>query len=63
MTLLENLCKVNNQQGGTIHQFLGKNWNQLNVWNFQAEYTQIGSFLSKIDLDELAKKHKIEIYW
>jgi len=66
MTLLDNLCKVNNQQGGTIHQFLANNdWR--NMDRFQKsydEFIELGiKFPSKRSLEKLANQYHITIDW
>ena len=66
MTLLDNLCKVNNQQGGTIHQFLSNNdWRDVD--RFQRAYnelTEIGiTFPSKRAFEKLADQYHVIINW
>lgn len=65
MTLLENLCKANGQQGGTIHQFL--NTQDVNYQDFVAaynDYTRIGiEFPSTKSFNKLSKQYHININW
>jgi len=67
MNLLDNLCKVNKQQGGTIHQFLAHNPSYKDVDDFQKSYDNyigIGIvFESKASFDKLAKQYHITINW
>ena len=67
MTLLENLCSVNKQQGGTIHQFLSHNHNFRDVEAFKKvyeEFVEIGiTFPSRKSFDKLAEQYHITINW
>jgi uncharacterized protein YaaR (DUF327 family) len=67
MTLLENLCSVNNQQGGTIHQFLSHNNNIRDVEAFKKaykEFVEIGiTFSSRKSFEKLAEQYHITINW
>ena len=66
-TLLEGLCEVNHQQGGTIHQFLGHNDWKTDVDRFQRAYddfTKMGiEFPSKKSFEKLANWEHITINW
>lgn len=66
MTLLENLCKINGQQGGTIHQFLSNNdfhWLEM-FENAYKELSKAGiTFPSKDSIEKLAKRYYITINW
>jgi hypothetical protein len=67
MTLLENLCSANKQQGGTIHQFLSHNHNFMNVEAFKKAYDEfigIGiTFSSRKSFEKLAEQYHITINW
>lgn len=68
-TLLENLIRVNGQQGGTIHQFIGNNifpnWSKWEA--FEKAYYDLRKcnieFPSKASFDKLAKEYKVKIQW
>ncbi len=63
MTLCQALCAANNQQGGTIHQFMGnQNWHSMQ----SAYYDIIKCGMtcdSKSAFDKLARQYHITINW
>lgn len=62
-TLLDALCKVNGQQGGTIHQFFGEqDWMDF-LAAFQ-DFCNIGiTFPSRASFNKLAAQYHLTINW
>ena len=62
-TLLDALCKVNGQQGGTIYQFFpAGDWHPMQS-AFQ-DYVKAGiEFPSRASFDKLAKQYGLTISW
>ena len=65
MTLLDNLCKVNKQQGGILHQFLNTlDRNFPDMVNAYHDYQRLGiEFPSKKSLEKLARQYHLMIDW
>lgn len=65
ITLLENLCKVNGAQGGTIHQYLDvmSPGYQGFIDALEKDFLSYGGFVSFDTLNYYAKKYKISIKW
>lgn len=65
MTLLENLCKVNNQQGGIIHQFIDVTSPYYDdMWKRYYRDIEVGfTFESKASFNKLAKMYHSTINW
>lgn len=63
MTLLDALCAVNNQQGGTIHQFMGRqDWGPMER-AFQ-DYTRMGFYFGgRKSFEKLADMYHLTINW
>jgi hypothetical protein len=62
-TLLDGLCKVNNQQGGTIHQFFGnQDWSDMQ--RAYQDYLRCGIEIpSKKSFEKLAGWYHVTINW
>ena len=64
--MLELLCKLNGQQGGTIHQFFSNPYadNVLDMRKAFNDFTRMGiEFPSKASLEKLAKQYQVTILW
>jgi hypothetical protein len=63
MTLLDNLCQVNGQQGGTIHQFFGrKDWTNMSIAHEVCVKLGV-QFYTREHFDALAGKCGLTIKW
>lgn len=64
-TLLENLCRVNKQQGGTIHQFI--DISDIYYEAFESNYYELVScgiqFDTRKAFEKLANENSIKINW
>lgn len=62
-TLLTDLCKANGQQGGTIHQFMGRQ-DFADFEDAWADYRKCGiEFPTRKAFDKLARRYHITINW
>ena len=65
-TMLEALCRVNGQQGGTIHQFVaGSHWQDVQAMrDAYKDFVRLGlQFNSREAFDKLAKPYHIRMVW
>lgn len=62
-TLLSGLCRANGQQGGTIHQFFGRqDWTAMQ--KAYRDYRGCGlEFNSRQAFDKLASQYGLKITW